>query len=955
SDFVDIDNRSLLLVADHTLNPEKTLFIFDKQTESVTQLPHLVGQVFAAIYWKGGLWVSSEKLGLIVLDHVTGSIRKIESKQLKAISGFYINGSDELLLSNTQELHLFEGVADDVIKTHCLSCSLSFDEYELNHGQSAQLFNRNAWVFSRDQFFIGSLNKLVSFDLTKFKRSPESISEPTPRVGKLLLTDFKVMNRSVMPANHFKERFQKEKTQPEETGSYQNNQVIPLTESIETISKITLAPETPMFSLYFGRLGFKNRSRIKYVYQMQGLSEEWIEAESSDPKAVFSELNPGNYTFNVKASDSLGNWSGLEAPLSVAIEVLPPWWHTWWAYTLYILFGLGVSALFIRLYVRQKIAESARQSALELTATKEQLFANLSHEFRTPLTLILGPAGSIKRATRDENSSQNEKISQNISLIERNARRLLSMVDQLLSLAKLKEDQSNPVVIQQVQPVCSFALESFSSIAVEKDIEITQQGELESNIWVKATEQALETILFNLLGNAMKYTPQGGRVSLQIECQLQMVEFQVSDTGCGIELEQQALVFERFTRLDAHSSQIPGAGIGLALVKELVTSLGGNISLNSGPGQGSCFKFTLPSASEFEIDEFKNRARTKRLSPNGSDDLSIRTAAIDLIGSFNLETKGSSSIEVFSEPVDNFSQDKSEGRPSLLIVEDNPDLRNFLRRSFEDKYQVFEANDGKQGFDTALSQSPDIIVSDVMMPVLDGFELLEAVRNEMAICHIPVVLLTAKGDKESKLKGISGLADDYITKPFDIDELSQRLENLLGIRSVLQSRFTKNGLNAGLNTDDFRMGSQQESASRKHTESVKLELAPMLGKKTHNGLMLDKDAAFFDRFTQVVSNEYADPELSVSRVSVQLAMSDRQLQRKLKAVIGSSFSDLLREYRLEQSCVLLKASSNSEMQIAVIADKVGFRSSNYFTRCFKARFELTPNEFRKAHGDTCEV
>ncbi|MBV1909546.1 MAG: response regulator, partial [Kangiellaceae bacterium] len=284
--------------------------------------------------------------------------------------------------------------------------------------------------------------------------------------------------------------------------------------------------------------------------------------------------------------------------------------------------------------------------------------------------------------------------------------------------------------------------------------------------------------------------------------------------------------------------------------------------------------------------------------------------------------------------------------PKLLIVEDNFEMRVFIKQVLNDSYQILEASDGKQGFDMTLEHSPDIIVSDVMMPNMDGFQLVEAIRSEMAVSHIPIVLLTAKGDRESKLKGLSDLADDYITKPFDEIELRQRLSNLLGLRAILQTRFSRGYLQPDYQPGSVNLDSNQPEALL-NTDITRKRKGELLDGPVETNLLTDKDRAFLKCFKQIIETDHGNSELSISMVSDQLAMSDRQLQRKLKAVSGSSFSDLLRGYRLERGGELLKENAN-DLQVAVIADRVGFNSSNYFVRCFKARYGQTPTEYRTA-------
>ncbi len=663
---------------------------------------------------------------------------------------------------------------------------------------------------------------------------------------------------------------------------------------IHSTQELVLSHQDYLFSIQFSSIDYSFSDRARYAYKLQGLDKEWITTNDNINEAVYSTLPPGDYRFRVKVDN--GPLTKAEET-SLKIKILPPWWRTWWAYSFYIL-GISIVVFFLFWsFYRRKIAENATSSALELASTKERLFANLSHEFRTPLTLILGPADAIEKG---------KDISSNITLIKRNARRLLSMVDQLLKLAKLKDGHNKPLISEKVSTTCHFVERTFAAIAQERNIHFKLLEPINNTLWIQSTYGALETILVNLISNAFKYTPLNGEIILYVDSSdSKYVDFSVSDTGCGIAEEEHTRIFERFTRLESTSNFASGTGIGLALVKELVESLGGQIDVRSQVGKGSTFTFSL-----LKLDEPGNSSQSEEtsFSPNEFPNLLESDGDFSMANKIFLESELPERL-VSKETIDATNQENN--KPRILIIEDNIEMRSFLKQSLQQRYTILEAENGSEGIALASEECPDLIVSDVMMPIMDGFQLVEAIRKSIVTSHIPVVLLTARGDRESKLKGLSDLADDYITKPFDVDELVVRINNLLSIRSILRSSFGA-AIEQGLNAKKV-----------KH-------------------FLSNKDRQFFERFKQCIEECYTDPILSPTMIAARLAIGDRQMRRKLVAISGFGFSEFLRNFRLEQSLTLLQG----DLQIDLIAFQTGFGSGTYFTRCFKAKYGKTPSEYR---------
>jgi len=877
--WLDINKNKLVLI-DSLSNQAERLYWFDKTKQTIDKMPITTGKVFAIIKWQQQLWVSTQALGLITINIETGRWQKLTDKSNDLISGFYLDGSAKnLYFSSKNQLYKLNSVTEDNIASSCMTCSLVLDSPTMNDLQVGQLFKGYSFLTTTGHFFISSENKLLSFSIKAVEASDVK--------SQLLLTDYKVLGKSVSPDKH--------------------NEHALLNKSIAQTQHITIPPETTFFSLSFSKVGADQPKQIKYAYKMEGLNQDWVYAKKNHAQADYSLLPSGSYTFKVKASNNDGLWQDQVAPLSLTITVLTPWWKTWWAYSFYL---LNIFSLFW-LFYRTKLAEKERQTSLELVNAKEQLFANISHEFRTPLTLVLGPAKAIKTNNNDQATQQNA------SLIERNALRLLSMVDQLLQLAQLKNPQKTSNDTQNVSSICQFVLQAFEAVSIEKQISLKLEGSIDDTWCVSAGQNALETILSNLLTNAIKFTPVGGNISLDVTAQGQWLAFTVTDDGSGIAEHEQSKIFNRFTRLE-NSNYIPGAGIGLALVKELVGSLGGKISVRSQLNEGSSFKFTLPQADASTLDTL-----SKLQCADGIQQL-LLTEQLNSACHPKKDTSDNNENDLsltYDEPNENSN---NVYKPSLLIVDDNQEMRAFIKLSLADNYLTIEAENGQQALAQALKYSPDIIISDIMMPIMDGFELLTSIRNDAAVSHIPFILLTAKGDQQSKLKGLSDLADDYMTKPFDGDELMVRVQRLLGVRTLLQKRFNPLGITEGENDTADNTSKNSETTMKPHVLS-------------------GAEQRFLQRFKELIQQEYTNSALTLSMISSQLAMSDRQLQRKLKALSGTSFNEMLREYRLTQGQQLL----NNGEQIAIIADQIGFTSSSYFVRCFKAKYGKPPNGYRK--------
>ena len=517
-----------------------------------------------------------------------------------------------------------------------------------------------------------------------------------------------------------------------------------------------------------------------------------------------------------------------------------------------------------------------KEAEKRLHNLKDEFTANISHEFRTPLTIINGIVDEL--IAKDKNESDIQQL----QTAKRNSLRLIHMVDQLLELSRVASDSipiSDLDASDWVEPICH----SYNTIA--KDRNIDYGFSICRPIFIRGNKQAFENVLYNILSNAFKYTQKGGSINVLLEEKGQGYQLTIADTGVGISKEGQAKVFDRFHRSDSEQHAIPGVGIGLSLVKDLINSMGWEISLESTPKKGTKFIVQIKSAS---AEIFSNPKNTKNI---------VAKQKIELLES-----------EMVSYP-DKPAQDRS--KYLVLIIEDNIDMQRHLENILSSHHQCLVASNGLQGLSLADEYLPDIIISDVMMPGIDGFEVLEKLKSHEVSTHIPVILLTAKSDHHSKIKGLSAQADDYLTKPFDAEELVLKIANLLKMRKKMQIKYE----------------SQWQGFSKNQTKEIPDEV----------------ENAFLLELNNLFEQHYQDASFSMNLLANELAMSERQLQRKIKALVDISPLELLKRFRLDKSKIALK----QDTQIGLVAQSCGFSSQTYFGRCFKEHFGITPKVYQQ--------
>jgi signal transduction histidine kinase/ligand-binding sensor domain-containing protein/DNA-binding response OmpR family regulator len=635
-------------------------------------------------------------------------------------------------------------------------------------------------------------------------------------------------------------------------------------------------------------------SLVEYQYRLEGLEREWVKPK--DRRFVrYTNLAPSNYIFKVRSASLRGDWPDQE--IALAITIFPPWWRTSWAYAGYAFLLLGFLYAGYRLRLRQihlkqdaAMEHFQAEHLAEVDRLKSRFFANISHEFRTPLTLILGPA------EKGIETAQDPSTRERFRLIKSNANKLFGLVNQLLDFSRLESGMmrlqvSGGDIVQFLRRVVM----SFESWAERKRIGLEFQSDAES-IPSSFDADKLEKIFNNVISNALKFTSEGGQVKVILNSdpgtqnsghdkRLERVRVTVSDTGMGIAEDKLPYIFDRFYRVDeTHTSE--GTGIGLALTKELVDLHYGTITVESAPGKGSVFTVTIPiEKSTYAFNE------TAESPPAIKKQEYTNDAGVS-----------EQSNRLSTTP-------PADGKPIVLVVDDNADLRVYIRESLEADYGVQEAQDGKQGYDRATEIVPDLVISDVMMPEMDGMELCRALKQDVRTSHVPVILLTARAGTDSKIKGLEGGADDYVTKPFDTKELVVRVRNLIEQRRQLRRQFSS---------------------------GIVLKPGEVAVTSLDDGLLKKVMAA--------VEKNMKDENFDVDDLAREACLSRTHLNRKLKALTNLSTGELIRYIRLQRARELLEKNAGS---IADIAYQVGFASPSYLSTCFRERFGYPPSEVHR--------
>jgi signal transduction histidine kinase/DNA-binding response OmpR family regulator/ligand-binding sensor domain-containing protein len=684
----------------------------------------------------------------------------------------------------------------------------------------------------------------------------------------------------------------------------------PIEKSIMFTDRIDLRYDQNFIRLDFASLNYNEPHRNQFRYFLDGIDPDTVESKKKN-YAEYSNLGPGKYRFWVTGSNNTGIWN--PNGISLLIRVHPPWFKSMAAIITYILLlvlGIVVYVRYSTLRLqREKIIleEEVKQRTMEineknrqiteLDQVKSRFYDNISHELRTPLTLIAGPVNDLLKS----NSRSKDQESQLLSMVKRNAQRLHQLINQLLEISKL-ETGSMKLEISEGDLSGFLRTIAISYLSLAEKSRIRYKVEVEkSSEPIFFDQDKIEKIASNLISNALKYTPEGGSVRVSLiylssppKGQITQAKFLVSDTGPGIPVEEREKVFDRFYQVTGHEGMYTeGTGIGLALTKEIVVRYGGEIKLESEIGKGSTFSVLLPvSRDSFREDEIKE---------------------VDLVSEFDpfIETNHSSAEGLECPLGTDLLREFEKDNPQILVVEDNADLRAYILKSLAQDFQIFEASNGAEGLEKARVIIPELVITDLIMPLMDGMEMCRSLKQDERTSHIPVIMLTAKADQETKLESLETGADDYLVKPFDSSELIIRVKNLIEQRNRLRKKFSR------------------EFFLKDPFKEVK-----------------NTDESFLEKVSEIIKDHLADADFSVESFSRLAGMSSSQLYRKLNAIAGLSPSQFIRNLRLKHSLVLLR---NENGNIAQIAYKVGFNDHAYFSKCFRELYGITPSEYVAGH------
>ncbi len=839
----------------------KAIVSFRKKWATIEKTHNSLSNILTIYQSKNNdIWVGTDGAGLLRYSIANDSLilyNRTTGLEQETVAAIIEESSGQIWVSGRNGISVLDPTSIGNIKN-----------YSKKDGLISNDFNNNSVAIdSSGVIYFGNVGGGVNY----FK--PGLIPNNNEDI-RVYLTELKLFNKTVLPG--------------EKEG--------PLTSVIGETKEITLNYLQSVFTIEYTGISLTHSEKNQFAYYLEGLENDWNYV-GNKRSATYTSLKSGDYVFHLKAANNDGLWSNQEKTLK--IKVLPPWWRSKTGFVIYLLLFLASLYLFFRMMRMRLIAKEERENEQirrrqekELNDKKFQFFTNISHEFRTPLTLIINP---LEDLLKEKSSDFPDEIHTKHLIIHKNSKRLQRMINELLdfrklSFNKMKVRAHRTEVVGFVHSVADY----FQGEAMDASIDLKVTSTVEKQpVWLDPG--LIEKVLFNLLSNAFKVTNAGGKIEISIAVTETILEeidkttpqpsisIAVSDTGPGLSPEHVKKIFDRFFQVEnLNKAYYGGTGIGLEVVNNFIKLHQGKIEVVSELKKGTIFTFYLPIGQQFfpTIETTEEATKINQQLPK------------EVLAPISTEEK----------PI---TEKKSK---TLLIVEDNLELRNYLKSELKKIYQIRTAADGKEGLQMAINTLPDLIISDVMMPKMDGFELCKKIKLDLRTCHIPVLMLTAKRGDYNEITGIDSGADAYMGKPFDMVLLKSKLNQLLTSRQIIFNKYF-NGIS--------------ESRISKNTTE------------------LDRD--FIQKMLKLIHARIGDTHLNVETLAAEVFLSRSQLYRKTKALTGLSVNAFIRKIRLEESRKML---STGNRNISEICYTVGFSSPSYFSKCFKDHFGVLPTEIQ---------
>ena len=812
---------------------------------------------------KGYYWLGVRGKGLYKLDKDFGLVNIYNTDDglpNNTVNGILEDNNNFFWISTLNGLSKFDPVNE------------KFYNYFKQDGLQNNKFNYEAFLKTKNgELLFGGIN---GFNL--FNPADVTLNTYEPSV---VFTDFKIFNKTVNIDQEY-------------------NDYILLSSHVNETKRIEIPYSISVFTIEYSALSFESPSDNQYAYMLKGFENNWNYV-GKQKSATYTNLDPGEYIFYVKASNNDNVWN--ENPRELYITILPPYWKTlWFKLFLVLLIGASIYIIIVILTNRAKLKNQIlfermqAQRMHELDMMKFKLFTNISHEIRTPLSLITSPLEHLLKSAK-----VNEETKDHLKIMQRNTKRLLSLVNQLmeyrkLEAGKLKLELTKGDLVKFIKDI----INSFSEIAEERNIKLELKTVV-NEIFIWFDPDKLEMVIYNLLSNAFKFTADKGKISVLIsliyrkvdntikeEISDKVVEIIISDTGIGIPQDQIDKVFERFYQSEkSQFIRSGGSGIGLALSKDIIELHNGSISASSKEGKGTTFKVYLPY-------ERKDMPEKVKYSASDESGMSEKSEKDTILEENILTTKGELS---------------ENNLPILLIIEDNHDMVYFIKKFFDNVYNIYEAFDGEKGLLMAQEIIPDIIICDILLPKLDGRKVCASLKNDVRTSHIPIVMLTALSSKEHEKDGFLVGADAYITKPFDPEILKVRLEQMLKTQHKLKEKYSHQIF---LEPKEIEITSSEEK--------------------------------FLKKAIKIVDDNLHNPDFGVNEFSREIGISKVQLYRKFRAISDMTVKEFIRTLRIKRAAQLIK---KTDLTVSEVAYKVGFREVNYFRKCFKEFYNVNPSEY----------